>query len=67
MATYFAFFSRYNPLFLPKKHSYLTHLLKYESQFYNLTQVIKYLDWKSYVRLRANVTTFSFSIMGFSC
>ena len=65
MATYFAFFTRNSPLFLPKKHSYLTHLLKYESQFYNLTQVIKYLDWKSYVRLRAYLANFSFSIMGF--
>ena len=39
MATYFVFFTRNSPLFLPKKHSYLTHLLKYESQFYNRTQV----------------------------
>src|SRR5690606_33119410 len=39
MATYFAFFTRNSPLFLPKKRSYLTHLLKYESQFYNRTQV----------------------------
>ena len=39
MATYFAFFTRNSPLFLPKKRSYLTHLMKYESQFYNRTQV----------------------------
>ena len=39
MATYFAFFTRNSPLFLPKKRLYLTHLLKYESQFYNRTQV----------------------------
>jgi len=39
MATYFAFFTRNSPLFLPKKRSYLTHLLKYKSQFYNRTQV----------------------------
>ena len=40
MATYFVFFTRNSPLFLPKKRSYLTNLLKYESQFYNRTQVI---------------------------
>ena len=39
MATYFAFFTRNSPLFLPKKRSYLTYLMKYESQFYNRTQV----------------------------
>lgn len=33
MATYFAFFTENNPLFLPKKRLYLTHLLKYESRF----------------------------------
>ena len=37
MATYFAFFIRNNTLFLPEKRSYLTDLLKYESQFYNRT------------------------------
>jgi len=33
MATYFAFSNQNNPLFLPKKRLYLTHLLKYESHF----------------------------------
>src|SRR5690606_22850435 len=42
MATYFVFFTRNSPLHLPKKRSYLTHLLKYEPQFHNRTQVITY-------------------------
>ncbi len=52
MATYFAFFTRNSPLYLPKKRSYLTHLLKYESQFYNRTQVYR-------LSFKASAYTFS--------
>lgn len=39
MATYFVFSNQNNPQFLPKKRLYLTHLLKYEPQFYNRTEI----------------------------